>query len=266
MLTLRAASRSGTSRYRVAGANGLSGVDPAKGSVDPELTTRDGDLAGVAIGFGSVWAIDSTGSLLRFDPSSTSEPVEIPLPSGPTDVTTTLSAVWVALRDGSVVRVNGANEVEATIEVGKDPIALAADQPLVWVADRDGDAVLSIDTQTNAAQKAVEVESPIDVAVTEEATWVLSEGGEVEAIDRLSGLTDQAASFNAPGATAIETGFGSIWLADQGNGELERFDPSGAQDWAPIRIRGAVDVATGTDSIWVGTGEEARVVKVRPSS
>ena len=170
------------------------------------------------------------------------------------------------MSDGNVVRVNGSNQVDATIEVGKDPVALAADQPLVWVADRDGDALHSIDTQTNSVRKAIEVDRPIDVAVTEEATWVLSEGGEVEAIDRLSGLTDQAASFNAPGATAIETGFGSIWLAEPGNGELERFDPSGAQDWAPIRIRGAADLATGADSIWVGTGEETRVVKVRPSS
>ena len=179
-----------------------------------------------------MWTIDGTDSLLRFDPASAAEPVEVPLPSEPTDVTSTLSAVWVALRDGSVVRVNGANKVEATIEVGKDPVALAADQPVVWVADRDGDAILSIDTQTNEAQKTIEVESPIDVAVTDEATWVLSDGGEVQAIDRLSGLTDPSQSFNAPGAMAIETGFGSIWLVDPGDGELDRYDPSGAQDWA----------------------------------
>ena len=92
--------------------------------------------------------------------------------------------------------------------------------------------------------------------------------GKVQAIDRLRvGLPIRRSRSTLSGAMAIETGFGSIRLVDPGDGELDRIRPIWRSGLGVrVRVRGATNLATGADSIWVGTGEESRVVQVRPSS
>ena len=105
----------------------------------------------VAVGAGSVWALDGTEEVVRrIDPARGRVVAEVRVGADPGAIAVGAGAVWVANRgDDSVSRIDPrTNAVSKAISVGDGPIALAAGADGVWVSTSDG-SVMRIDPGTN---------------------------------------------------------------------------------------------------------------------
>ena len=111
----------------------LARLDPRTREVTPVAVSG---ATGVAIGFGSVWALDGATKVVhRYDPDQQREIGEFPVGADPTQIVVGAGSVWVLNRDdGTVTRIDPREGVVATIQVGVGPKNIAADDELgVWV-------------------------------------------------------------------------------------------------------------------------------------
>jgi YVTN family beta-propeller protein len=130
----------------------------------------------IAVGAGSVWAIDGEqGVVRRIDPDSGKVLRIIRAGSSPVAVTVGAGAVWVANHeDGSVSRIDPrTSSVTKAISVGEQPAAVAAGGGSVWVANSGDGTVSRIDPRTDDVIDTFSVgHSPQGVAVAGGAAWV----------------------------------------------------------------------------------------------
>ena len=88
--------------------------------------------------------------LLRLDPGVHGTLLHtIDLDGSPTAVTVGEGSVWVAIEDGTVLKVDPlANEIDRRFQVGTDPEAIAYGEGSVWTANLGDDTVSRIDSTT----------------------------------------------------------------------------------------------------------------------
>jgi YVTN family beta-propeller protein len=130
----------------------------------------------MALGYGSLWAIDPISELvLRIDPSVGRRTRDVRPGSDPTAIASGAGAVWVAnAGDNSVSRIDPkTNLVAQTIGVGRGPAAIATGAGAVWVALADAGAVARIDPRTNRVTATIRVgHRPQGVIVAGGVVWV----------------------------------------------------------------------------------------------
>jgi DNA-binding beta-propeller fold protein YncE len=145
-----------------------------------------------------------------------------------TDLIASPRAVWVALANGkSIVHVDPAtNSVVGTKRVGYPPCGLlAADETGVWWTGAGcGNVVARLDSRTNR-------------------------------------LTTNLAEVNPVG---IEVAFGSVWVADEGSGNVDQIDPHSGRLVASLHVAGLPTLlGIGFGSVWV-VDFYGRVLRIKP--
>jgi DNA-binding beta-propeller fold protein YncE len=146
-----------------------------------------------------------------------------------TSVIASPRAVWVALKNGnSIVQVDPAtNSVVATTRIAYPPGGmLAADETGVWsTCACDGDGVARVDSRTNRI-----------------TTTHLAERFPV----------------------GIEVAFGSVWVANEGSGNIDQIDPHTGRLVARLHIAGLPELlGIGFGSVWVND-DFGRVLRIEP--
>ena len=121
-------------------------------------TTRSVALGGAAIavkaGLGSIWALDSAGTLYRLDPANGKVVKRIGLPvSAAYNIWIGGDSVWVADDQGAkVVRVSPrTNRVVASPATGDGPASMAFAGTTAWVMNHRDRVLTRIDLRTNRA-------------------------------------------------------------------------------------------------------------------
>jgi class 3 adenylate cyclase/streptogramin lyase len=116
------------------------------------------------------------------------------------------------------------------IPVGRTPIAIAAGDGKVWVANFDDGTVQAIDPASNDASSAI-------------------------------GLGfDQAPS-------GIAVGGGYVWITSSTTGFLYRLDPTQSHAILPVKLGvGANGVAYGEGAVWIANGQSDSVLRIDPAN
>jgi DNA-binding beta-propeller fold protein YncE len=179
----------------------------------------DAPVTAVAVGLGSLWALDSNSTLYRLDPHTGRVGRRIRLDAiAAYNIWIGGGAVWVADDQGSsVLRVSPSkNEVVAHVSVGDGPADLAFSGAEAWVVTHRDDTLFRIDLATNRATKL----------------GTLAAGGNA-AVERLA-LLD-----------------GSLWATGRGAGLIE-IDPASGAIRRSVDIGGTgIDVVASARALWV---------------
>jgi YVTN family beta-propeller protein len=130
----------------------------------------------IAVGHGSVWAVDSENEIIRrIDQKTGRTDVRLRAGTDPVAIATDAHTVWVAnAGDNSVSRIDPRNNaVTQAIAVGKGPVAVATGGGAVWVAIGDEGSVARIDPRTNRVTATIAVgHRPQGIAVAGGLVWV----------------------------------------------------------------------------------------------
>ena len=191
--------------------------------------------------------------------------------------------VFLANRDGArsftpaVNTVMSLDRTDAAVTggapVGDVPLAVAADDSNVWVANFGSGNVTKIDPSGESAPLPLSVTppgNPTAVAVGGDEAWV-AVGGSGGAVNRFSANASTPKSYPIePGLAGIAYGEDSVWVTDDQNGNLYKLDPttgSPPQRYHMSDVGGLGGVAVGAGSVWVasGLGEQA-LLRVDPET
>ena len=202
-------------------------IDPSTNQValtiKTDIPVENEAAAEIAVGGGSVWAVEGSKlepTLRRYSAQTGMDVAGIPLPSPSTDrgIVYGFNSVWVAgAREGELYRIDTVtNQILATIELEKRPLALASGEGSIWVREVggmvqriDGDSGKLLATfPTDAADKYGEI------VVGGGFVWM---NGEIAPLVQIDPRTNtQRSRFNAPTGTfmgySISYGGGSVWL------------------------------------------------------
>jgi len=131
-----------------------------------------------------------------------------PLVHPPSAVAVGAGSVWAIDRDDEVVRRihPDSGKVLRSIRAGHAPVALAVGEGAVWVANADDDSVSRIDPRTSTVTKAISVGGrPAAVATGGGSVWVANSGdGSVSRIDpRTDRVSDTYTVGHSPQGVAV---------------------------------------------------------------
>ena len=142
----------------------------------------------VALGYGSLWALDAGGTLSR-----------ISLPGGRVvgrvdtaaanayNVFVGAGSVWVAGDSSAeVVRIAPAsNKVVARVKVGDGPADMAFQGTSAWVIDHRDLTLYRIDTRTNASKllATIQADAPERMAILGGSLWITGRGTDLLRVD-----------------------------------------------------------------------------------
>ena len=228
-----------------------------------------------AAGDGAVWLSNpSLNTVTRVDPATNTVTATIPVGPQPQGIAVSPGAVWVANAGGpSVSRIDPAtNRVVATIRVGPkrdccaEHTSVIASPRAVWVALANGKSIVHVDPATNSIVATTRTAYPPCGILAADKTGVWSTGascGDVVArVDsRTNSLTTNPAGVNPVG---IELAFGSVWVANEGSGNIDQIDPHSGRLVARLHIVGLpVLLGIGFRSVWVND-DYGRVLRIKP--
>jgi YVTN family beta-propeller protein len=203
----------------------------APSAAEASLNVGGWTLEGLAYGFGSIWATDRSGAVVRFDPST--------------------------------------QKVVATIadSVGF-PITDATGAGYVYIANWHAQTVDRIDPATNAVAATANLSgAPYFITVIDSAVWVSTDAGEIDVLDATT-LTSVATYKigSIPGSPVI-VGDG-IWYPDHHGSTVNRLDLKTGQVTATVQNAGADPLyqVFCAGSLWVDNLTEGRVVRIDPTS
>ncbi|HYI44963.1 MAG TPA: hypothetical protein VE174_05800 [Actinomycetota bacterium] len=214
----------------VAGFGRVTAIDPRTDEILGFAPVGDAsDAISISVGEGAVWAVVGEKSLVRIEPSTFATDV-IEQVEQPVDVAARDGAIWVVEQRG-VMKLD-----PATSEVLGEPITVPAGQAdisaglgAVWIADKQDDRLIRIDAATSAGLKIFEIEGRyLDLAVTEDAAWVLSSAGGrglLTAIDPVNGTALGASLELAGDPVEVSIGGGGVWVVARSDGSILRIDP-----------------------------------------
>jgi streptogramin lyase len=222
---------------------------------------RTVDLAGtpiaVASGFGSVWALDSSGTLTRLAQTTAEVEAEIDLgTSRPYNVWIGADSVWVADDGGGeMIRVDPvANEVVARIPVGDGPADIAFSGTSAWVINHRDRRLVRIDTERNRATvlRKIPGGAPERLELVDGTLWVTGRGTDLLRVDPETGRVEQTVDVGASGIDLVVAD-GAVWVPSRSDAvdpsgfptmeALRRVAPNGraataAQPTAPVDVHG----------------------------
>jgi YVTN family beta-propeller protein len=252
-----------------ASSGSISAIVPVTSDHARPAISVPGRPAAIVAGFGSIWVVDRSGdSLLRIDPGRSASPTRIPVGDQPSDVAASATHLWVTNEaDDSVSRVDPLTErVDATTPVGDAPATIAVGEGGVWIADSKQGRLTELDPATARPQgDPVRVGGrPTAVAAGEAGVWVIdSARGRLLRVS--PGSRDVRAVRDAPGVSAVATGFGYAWITTAG-GLVERIDPTELRPAGdPISVGGRpTAIAAGDGFVWAADGREAKLTRIDP--
>ena len=173
-------------------ADVLYRVDPAPPGAARRIGAlgRGGLLAGVAVGAGALWIVDSARrTLIRLDPASLRTTAVIPLPSSADGVAVGEGAVWVpSIQGDSLFKISpNLERVVRAIHLEGVGNGVADGAGSVWVTAPRRDAVARIDPVSGRVAWIAAGDAPTDVCVSRGAVWVANSGART--VSRLEAST-----------------------------------------------------------------------------
>ncbi len=157
--------------------------------------------------------------------------------------------------------------------VGDAPLAVAADDQHVWVANYNSGNVTKVDPSGEAAPLTLSVDppgNPTAVAVGDSSAWVAI-GGTGRAVDAYTANASTPKSFPLDSSpVGIAYGDGMVWAVDKERGDLWKIDAASGADPVGFHLLdggGLEGVAFGDGAVWVaaGLGNQA-VLRVDPAT
>ncbi len=230
-------------------------------------TRLPGAIVAVATGYGSIWALDTSSTLYRFDPRTAR--VKRRIETGATaayNIWFGAGSVWVADDQGSaVIRISPkTNRAVARIPVGDGPADMVFSGARAWVIDHRDHSFFRIDTTTNAPTRLEPVgrDAAERLALLDGKIWVTGRGTALLEVDPETGATRRSIDIGGTGIDIVAAG-GSLWIpvrtADVDRSgfptmtALRRVTPAGAVTTAAT-AQGRVDVhglAAGSGAVWI---------------
>jgi hypothetical protein len=200
------------------------------GSRPPARLPSQQGLTGLAASGVAVWGLHPDGSTLRLDPKGAMRSGAIPsaLPnSKPVAIAALPGAVFVADRQGRLIRLDRLGRHVRWIGVGKNPIDVAAGDGFAWVALAGG-TVVQVRPKVGGWQtrESQTTGRPAAIAFGGGRAWVAETDGRLFAIDSKSGHRELVATVGA-GVTDAAYANGRVWIARASGrrGELVEISP-----------------------------------------
>ena len=177
----------------------------------------------------SIWLLsDDKTTLSRIDPQDNVVVSELRLPKGCRSLLSASGSLWVASpTDHKLLRINPrTNLVEQRIEVLGQPTAAVFGENSIWVLAAADGKVVRIDPKTNKSTATIDLGIPDaegSLAFSDGSVWVSAVGFPITQIDP---QTDKVVKqFVGEGGGMIQSGLGSLWLANLPGQTLWRIDP-----------------------------------------
>jgi YVTN family beta-propeller protein len=226
---------------------------------------------------------ETTGRLVRIDPSSNSPVDTMTVGNEPRSLAIGRSGVWVANReDATLWRVDPrTGDVELRVSAQGTPAEIAVDAARVYVAAGPVEAKIAvIDPATGQQQDLFPIArgsffgSP-SVAATGSEVWVATGDRQVGRLNLLTGILVDPIVLPQPPAeradamfSGIAVGAGSVWVVgDILDHTMWRIDRSSGRLAATIPLPFApTDVAAGLGAVWVTSRLDDTVSRIEPST
>jgi virginiamycin B lyase len=253
-------------------------VDLARGRTTASVRLG-GPVTAVAAGLGSVWALDSGGTLYRLNRLTARVTRRIPLGAAAAyNVWIGAGSVWVADDQGAkVLRISPAtNRVVARVAVGDGPADMVFAGTAAWVIDHRDHSLFRIDTRTNVPTRLAPVgeDAAERLALLGGSLWVTGRGTPLLEVDPATGTTRRSVDVNGTGIDVVTAG-GALWVpvrtaAVDRTGfptmtALRRVTPAGAVTTVAT-AKARVDVhglAAGAGSVWIADNTNGFLYRVR---
>ena len=269
-------------------ANSVAVLDPRSGKVKNAIAVGVRPQS-VAVGEGSAWIANSDDrTISRIDARTLALSRTIPVGVFPSDVAFGIGGVWVPSGPlGQLVRIDpGSNRASQPFPAGNgcggqgESATIGAGA--VWLACDLIPGAFRVDARTHlvdpfalrAGLLTTTTGSVVPhfsaITVGGGVLWIVDSGQDrVTELDPATRLpVRQIDVGRAPAAVAY--GFGSVWVANAGDGTLSRIDVSGPGRPAHVQaipVGGRpVDVAAGSGSVWVADAGTRTVVRVDPGA
>jgi glutamine cyclotransferase len=202
-------------------------VNTRTGKTTKSLRLR-GPAIAVATGLGSVWALDSGGTLYRIDPRKAKVVKRVNLGvAAAYNIWIGGGSVWVAADQGaSVVRVSPAsNRVVARIEAGDGPASMAFDGSTAWVINHRDTTIDRVDLVTNESSLlttlgGVDDRAPERMTFSQGSLWVTGRGTDLLRVDPATGAVRQTIEIGASGIDLVAAG-DDLWVPTR-NAEVDQ--------------------------------------------
>ena len=241
---------------------------PQAGTVAARIPVG-GKVLAIAADDTAVWVLSDNRVLSRVDPATNKVVATVSLPDSEwpeANVAVGDGSVWVTVASPSTVvqpeldsllRIDPAtNRIVATIHVGPSPIGIGVAPDSVWTANHRSEW----DGQANDATGVYTV-SRVSTSTDKETDRPVVE-------HRQKGPDRHA--YWCCGPSGMTYAAGSIWVADSGNGVVERFDPARSALVATISLANSDAAACGNlvgdaASVWL-VSSCAYVVRIDPQT
>jgi ABC-type branched-subunit amino acid transport system substrate-binding protein/predicted Ser/Thr protein kinase len=242
-------------------ANGIAAFEPG-GPRLASFTKTPTRPGGLALGEGSLWALDLDGrTILRVDPTTHEVEKRFELDRRTANIAAGAGAVWLEY-DGKLRRMDPrTGAISSTTELpsggdypGDVPAQnwnypqLAVGAGAVWVINPNR-TVSRIDAATGKHVATVRVDA-VTLAAGREGVWFLS-GQETRAVQSIDPRTNRPGPRIRVGAqnlSAVAVGGGHVWASAEGDGLVWRIDPG------PDPITRTIDVGVGVTFLAYGGG------------
>jgi YVTN family beta-propeller protein len=187
-------------------------IDSASGRVLRRVTVPAQPIA-VAVGFGSLWAVDAAGTVLRLDRATGR-------PRGRVDAGGRLFNVWIGAGSvwtaddaaGAVVRIDPrTNRVAARIPVGDGPSDLAFAGSTAYVINHRDQRLMRV--EGDAAAEVVDLggDAPERLELAGGSLWVTGRGTDLLEVDPASGAVRRTVEIGASGVDVVAAR-GALWV------------------------------------------------------
>src|SRR5215207_251793 len=229
----------------------------------------------LTLGNGSGADLASANSLAVIDPQSDQLVATVPIGVDPADVSADADSVWVGnAGDDTATQVDPETmTVLGTTPAGTSMGGLAAGGGAIWIGDSRVEKLVRIDPALQLRRSIRLAGGPAtwtasddtqNVAVEPGAVWARS-SGDIARVDPKSGhVVAKIPLGNSP--TAIATGAGGVWIADDEDDTVTRIDPRSANAvtaTTPVGQQPAA-VAAGEGAVWVANFEDDTVSRIDP--
>jgi actin-like ATPase involved in cell morphogenesis len=257
--------------------NGTDGASTPSTAITTTTTAVRGDAAvvelgsapaGLAMGFGSIWAVTQDGQLIEVDTATHAIRRRIALAPSLDDVITGKSGMWVTGANAVYLVDPSSGSVTRTIEMPGQPDGIAVGRGAIWIALQGptGGALYRIDE--SSAVPSLVATLPMgatEVAVDDRFIWVSSVGPFLYGVDASSG---QYTEVDVDGATGgIVIGFGDLWATVPSTNEVLRLDPTNGRSLGSIATALAPgEVVLGDGVVWVSEEKSASVIAIDPGT
>ena len=198
----------------------------------------------------------------------------LPVAPRPGPIAAGAGSVWVGnVENRTLTRIDPrTRRILATIPLPAAPTGLAYGFRAVWVAHGLTGQLSRIDPQFNRRTTTIELTSRAlyspagSVAVGAGWVWVVFGNSVLARVDPVR-VRESGSTRADPGSSAIAVGSGSVWVANAGAANVQRFDPTTFEE-GPLKVIavGSTPMGLAADerSVWVAVAGDDEIARIDP--